>query len=100
MKLSILSALLALSVATTSAYSISGTVYVYVNSLPHPKTTFLKRGSNNQLVTDGVACKGNQTLPGKDGSLSGTFTTVKNQWDFNGDHDNEIWMGKLMKECL
>lgn len=96
MKFSILAALLALSVASASASvdTYSGTFYVYLNSLPHPKTTFLKKGSNNRLVTDGAACKGNKTLHGKDGALSGTFTTVKNQWDFNGAHDNEIRLGK------
>ncbi|KAI8077672.1 uncharacterized protein BX664DRAFT_343189 [Halteromyces radiatus] len=97
MKLSILAAaLLAVSASTVSAApanSLSGTVYVYVNSIPHPKTTFLKTGSNNQLVTDGVACKNATTLPGTGDALSGTFTTVKNQWDFNGQHDNEINMG-------
>lgn len=97
MKLSILSALLAISAASVSAapsYSFSGTIYVYVNSIPHPKTTFLKKGSGNNLLTDGVACKGSKTLPGTGDALKGTFTTVKNQWDFNGEHDNEIRMGK------
>jgi hypothetical protein len=99
MKFSVLTALLALSVASASASSetFSGTIYVYLNSIPHPKTTFLKKGSSNTLVTDGAACKGNKTLHGKDGALSGTFTTVKNQWDFNGAHDNEIRLGKWKK---
>ncbi|KAI9282150.1 hypothetical protein BC943DRAFT_329288 [Umbelopsis sp. AD052] len=103
MKLSILSALLALSVATASASTLSGTIYVYVNSIPHPKTTFVKKGSNNLLVTDGAGCKGNKTLPGKDGALSATFTTVNNQWDFNGAHDNEISLGYIKvkgNKCL
>ncbi|KAG2178765.1 hypothetical protein INT43_001611 [Umbelopsis isabellina] len=107
MKLSILSALLAItasaSVSAAPAYSFSGTIYVYANSIPHPKTTFLKKGSGNNLLTDGVACKGSKTLPGKGDALKGTFTTVKNQWDFNGEHDNEIRMGYVQidgNKCL
>jgi hypothetical protein len=98
MKLAILSAVLALSAASVSAAptsSFSGTIYVYENSIPHPKTTFLKKGLGNHLATDGVACKGSKTLPGKGDALSGTFTTVKNQWGFNEGHDNEYRMGML-----
>jgi hypothetical protein len=94
MKLTILSALLAISAATVSASNTSGPIYVYANSMDHPKTTFVKKGSKNQVVTDGAACKGKNTLSGKSGALSGTFTEVTNQWDFNGEHDNEIRMGK------
>jgi hypothetical protein len=94
MKLTILFALLAISAATVSASNTSGPIYVYANSMDHPKTTFVKKGSKNQVVTDGAACKGKNTLSGKSGALSGTFTEVTNQWDFNGEHDNEIRMGK------
>ncbi|KAI8877915.1 hypothetical protein K501DRAFT_197131, partial [Backusella circina FSU 941] len=103
MKFSIISALFALSSAAVSAYSADGVIYIYENSLPHPKTTFLKLRSDNQVVTHGVACKGKNTLPAIKGALSGKFTTVNNQWDFNGEHDNEIWMGYIKindKECL
>ncbi|KAJ2958246.1 hypothetical protein NQZ79_g6161 [Umbelopsis isabellina] len=106
MKLSILSALLAITAASVSAAptdSFTGTIYVYVNSIPHPKTTFLKKGSGNTLLTDGIACKGSNTLPGKGDALKGTFTTVKNQWDFNGKHDNEIRLGYVKvsgNKCL
>ncbi|CAM0142201.1 hypothetical protein VKS41_007673 [Umbelopsis sp. WA50703] len=95
MKLTILSALLAISAATVSASNTSGPIYVYANSMDHPKTTFVKKGSKNQVVTDGAACKGKNTLSGKSGALSGTFTEVTNQWDFNGEHDNEIRMGYI-----
>lgn len=101
MKLTItIAALLAVSSSAVSASSTSGTLYAYVNSIPHPKTTFLKKGSGHDIVTDGVACKGAKTLPGKGhkGALYGEFTTVNNQWDFNGKHDNEIWMGKYHAE--
>jgi hypothetical protein len=101
MKLTItLATLLAVSASAVSAYSTSGTLYTYVNSIPHPKTTFLKNGSGHDIVTDGVACKGSKTLPGKGhpGALYGEFTSVNNQWDFNGKHDNEIWMGKDQEE--
>ena len=97
MKLTLtLAAVLAASASAVSAYSTSGTLYTYVNSIPHPKTTFLKKGSGQDIVTDGVACKGSKTLPGKGhpGALNGEFTSVKNQWDFNGQHDNEYAMGK------
>ncbi|KAG0049272.1 hypothetical protein BGZ83_005913 [Gryganskiella cystojenkinii] len=89
--------LLAVSASAVSAYSVSGTLYTYANSIPHPKTTFLKQGSGKNIVTDGVACKGAKTLPGKGhaGALYGEFTSVNNQWDFNGKHDNEIWMGYI-----
>ncbi|ORZ11589.1 hypothetical protein BCR42DRAFT_454079 [Absidia repens] len=105
MKFSIVAALIALSAASVSAAdeTFSGTIYVYANNLEHPKTTFVKRGSGTSVVTNGIACNGNQTLPGRDYSLAGTFTTVKNQWDFNGQHDNEIAMGyvKVGKQfCL
>ncbi|KAJ2964582.1 hypothetical protein NQZ79_g572 [Umbelopsis isabellina] len=106
MKLSILSVILAISATSVSAApatSFSGTIYVYTNSVPHPKTTFLKKGSDNHLVTDGIACKGKKTLPGKGDALKGTFTTVNNQWDFNGKHDNEIRMGYVKidgNKCL
>jgi len=96
MKLTLtLAAVLAVSTSAVSAYT-SGTLYTYVNSIPHPKTTFLKKGSGQDIVTDGVACKGSKTLPGKGhpGALYGEFTPVKNQWDFNGQHDNEYAMGK------
>ncbi|KAI8889947.1 hypothetical protein K501DRAFT_169626, partial [Backusella circina FSU 941] len=103
MKFSIISALFTISSAVVSAYSFDGVIYVYVNSMPHPRTSFLKLGSDNQVVTDGAACKDNQTLPAIDGALHGTFTTVNNQWDFNGKHDNEIWMGYIKvndNDCL
>ena len=101
MKLTLtLVALLAVSASAVSAYSTSGTLYTYVSSIPHPRTTFLKKGSGHDIVTDGVACNGPKTLPGKGhpGALYGEFTTVNNQWDFNGQHDNEIMMGKDQKE--
>ncbi|KAF9209340.1 hypothetical protein BGZ49_005034 [Haplosporangium sp. Z 27] len=107
MKLTItLATLLAVSASAVSAYTTSGTLYAYVNSIPHPKTTFLKKGSGNNVVTDGVACKGSKTLPGKghSGALYGEFVSVNNQWDFNGKHDNEIWLGYIKitgtKDCL
>jgi hypothetical protein len=103
MKLSIISALLAISSAAVSAYTNEGVIYVYTNSMPHPRTSFLKLGSDNQVLTDGAACSGNQTLPAIDGALHGTFTSVDNQWDFNGQHDNEIWMGYIKvsdTDCL
>ncbi|ORZ11474.1 hypothetical protein BCR42DRAFT_421198 [Absidia repens] len=104
MKFSIAAALIALSAATVSAadYTYDGTVYVYVNSMDHPRTTFLKKGLNNEVLTNGAACKGSETLPGTGDSISGTFTTVNNQWDFNGEHDNEIYMGyiKVGEQCL
>ncbi|KAI8329644.1 hypothetical protein BC941DRAFT_194600 [Chlamydoabsidia padenii] len=106
MKFSILSSLLAISAAamvSAGSTTFSGTVYIYQNSIPHPKTTFLKAGSNGSVVTNGAGCKGNKTLSGKDGALTGTFTTVNNQWDFNGQHDNEINMGYVKindKNCL
>jgi hypothetical protein len=97
MKFSIAAALFAFSTATVSAanYTHTGTIYAYLNNMDHPKTSFLKKGSNNQVVTNGAGCKNNSTIPGTADSLSGTFTTVNNQWDFNGKHDNEIWMGKV-----
>ncbi|ORZ11457.1 hypothetical protein BCR42DRAFT_100091 [Absidia repens] len=97
MKFSIAAALVALSAASVSAadYSYSGTVYAYLNNMDHPKTSFVKKGSDSQVVTNGAGCKGTDLLPGTGDSLSGTFTTVNNQWDFNGKHDNEIYMGEL-----
>jgi hypothetical protein len=109
MKFSILSALLALSATTVSAADaeFSGTIYAYVNSIPHPKTTFLKKGSLNgsggeYLVTAGAACNGATTLPGKGhkGVLSGDFILMNNTWDFNGQHDNEISLGRLKKKII
>ncbi|CAO3588373.1 unnamed protein product [Absidia cylindrospora] len=108
MKFSIAAALVALSAASVSAadYSYSGTVYAYLNNMDHPKTSFLKKGSgdtDNQVVTNGAGCKGTDLLPGTGEDISGTFTTVKNQWDFNGKHDNEIYMGYIKvgdDQCL
>ncbi|KAI8074110.1 hypothetical protein BC940DRAFT_329652 [Gongronella butleri] len=94
MKFSI-AALLAVTATAVSAYTTEGTIYIYVNSLPHPRTSFVKTGSNSQIVTNGKACSGNSTLPAQHGALTGVFTTVDNQWDFNGKHDNEIWMGYI-----
>ncbi|KAG2171414.1 hypothetical protein INT43_009075 [Umbelopsis isabellina] len=101
MKLAILSAIVALSATTVSASS-NGTIYVYADDIAHPKTTFLKKGSNNHLVTDGAACNGKKTLPGTGGALSGVLIDMPNQWDFNGAHDNEIRLGyiKVGKKCL
>ncbi|CAO3588358.1 unnamed protein product [Absidia cylindrospora] len=105
MKFSIAAALIALSAAVTVSagdYSTDGTVYIYENSMDHPKTTFIKKGSGNQVVTNGAACKGAETLPGTGDAISATFTTVNNQWDFNGKHENEIYMGyiKVGDQCL
>ncbi|KAI8074141.1 hypothetical protein BC940DRAFT_329676 [Gongronella butleri] len=87
-------ALLAVAATSVSAYTHSGTVYVYENTLAHPKTTFIKQGSGNQILTDGAACKGAATLPGIKGAIKATFITVDNQWGFNTEtHDNEFWMG-------
>ena len=106
MKFTLLSAILAISAAAVSAAPSTeataaapkadyhGTIYIYANSLPHPRTTFLKT-SGNGLVTNGAACKGVDTLPAKNGAVSGSFYKIANQWDFNGAHDNEIRMGKL-----
>jgi hypothetical protein len=102
MKFSIISAILALSATAASAATadFSGTIYVYVNSIPHPKTTFLKKGTGQELLTAGVACNGATTLPGKghNGVLSGDFILMNNTWGFNGQHDNEISMGRLKTE--
>lgn len=103
MKFTIISALLAISAAAVSADKpyAKGTLYVYANSIPHPKTTFLKKGDTNgshvKLVTGGVACSGATTLPAKGhkGVLSAEFTLVNNTWGFNGAHDNEIRMGRF-----
>ncbi|ORZ11456.1 hypothetical protein BCR42DRAFT_493997 [Absidia repens] len=105
MKFSIVAALVALSAASVSAagdYTFSGTVYAYLNDMDHPKTSFLKKGSGKQVLTNGAGCKGSKLLPGTGDSISGTFTAVKNQWDFNGKHDNEIAMGyiKVGNQCL
>ncbi|CAO3588374.1 unnamed protein product [Absidia cylindrospora] len=104
MKFSIVAALVALSAASVSAaadYSINGTVYAYLNSMDHPKTSFLKQ-SGNQVLTNGKGCKGTKRLPGTKDDMFGTFTAVKNQWDFNGKHDNEIALGyiKVGDQCL
>jgi hypothetical protein len=103
MKFTIISALLAISAAAVSASTpyAKGTLYVYANSIPHPKTTFLKKGDKNgsdvKLVTGGVACSGSKTLPAKGhkGVLSAEYTLVNNTWGFNGAHDNEIRLGRF-----
>ncbi|KAJ2955030.1 hypothetical protein NQZ79_g8895 [Umbelopsis isabellina] len=101
MKLAILSTLLALSTTMVSASAADGTFYVYANNVEHPKTTFLKKGSNNHLVTDGAACKGNKTLTGKSGAVSGTFVVMKNQWNITSPaYDNLIGYIKVGNKCL
>ncbi|KAG2183102.1 hypothetical protein INT44_006083 [Umbelopsis vinacea] len=103
MKFSILSALLAFSAATASATTFGGAIYIYQNNIAHPKTTFVKVAPNNLVLTDGLACGLDQTLPLQDGSLFGTFTTVDNPWGYNGEHEKDIFMGYISIEgnkCL
>ncbi|ORX58243.1 hypothetical protein DM01DRAFT_1381857 [Hesseltinella vesiculosa] len=97
MKLALVSALLATAIASASAADNTGGIYIYVNSIPHPRSSFVKKGSANEIVTDGAACKGNQTLPvkGQKGALTGVFTPIDNQWGFNSGHQNEIRMGYI-----
>ncbi|KAG2180798.1 hypothetical protein INT43_008377 [Umbelopsis isabellina] len=101
MKFAILSTILALSTTMVSAGIADGTFYVYANNVEHPKTTFLKLGSHNHLVTDGAACKGKKTLKGTHGTVSGTFIEMKNQWNFTAP-EYEIKMGYVQvgDKCL
>ncbi|KAG2183103.1 hypothetical protein INT44_006084 [Umbelopsis vinacea] len=103
MKFSILSALLAFSAATASAESFGGAVYIYQNNVSHPKTSYVNVTKSNVVVTDGVACSGDQTLPAKDGALSATFTTIDNPWGYNSEKQKDILMGYISTEgnkCL
>lgn len=97
MKFTILSALAALSASMVSAGIADGTFYVYANNVEHPKTTFLKLGSNNHLVTDGAACSGKKTLKGKRGTVSGTFIEMNNQWNITSNNGYEILLGNVKR---
>ncbi|KAJ2955124.1 hypothetical protein NQZ79_g8828 [Umbelopsis isabellina] len=68
-----------MKLAIFSAGIANGIIYVYADDTAHPKTTFLKKGSNNQLLTDGTACIGKKTLSGKGGALSGVLIDMPNQ---------------------